>query len=138
VEVLEGKRHLTTNEITGAVISAAMKVHSFLGPGLLESTYEACLVQELRLAGFEVRTQVPLPVVYGTVKLEIGYRIDLLVEGRVIVEIKSVEAVAPVHHAQVLSYLKLSGCGVGLLINFNTVHLRDGIKRFVMGDEWRN
>jgi GxxExxY protein len=72
------------------------------------------------------------------VKLEIGDRIDLLVEGRVIVEIKSVEAVAPVHHAQVLSYLKLSGCGVGLLINFNTVHLRDGIKRFVMGDEWRN
>jgi len=137
VEVLEGKRRLTTNQVTGAIISAAMKVHSALGPGLLESAYEACLVQELRLAGLEVRSQVPLPVVYGSVKLEIGYRIDLLVEGRIVVEIKSVEGVAPVHHAQVLSYLKLSGCAVGLLINFNTVHLRDGIKRFVIGKSWQ-
>lgn len=137
MEVLEGKRRLTTNQVTGAIISAAMKVHSALGPGLLESAYEACLVQELRLAGLEVRSQVPLPVVYGSVKLEIGYRIDLLVEGRIVVEIKSVEGVAPVHHAQVLSYLKLSGCAVGLLINFNTVHLRDGIKRFVIGKSWQ-
>ena len=133
---------LTTRERTAAgvsksVLNAAMRVHSALGPGLLESAYTACLAHELRRDGFDVRTEVPLPLVYEGLKLEIGYRIDMLVEDLVIVEIKSVEAVAPVHHAQVLSYLKLSGRSLGLLINFNVVHLKDGIKRFVMGTKWQ-
>ena len=131
------KRAWKPNEISGAVISAAMKIHSTLGPGLLESVYEACLAEELRSAGFHVETQVPVPVVYGQTKLEIGFRIDLLVENTVIVEIKSVEAIAPVHRAQVLTYLRLSGKPIGLLINFNEVHLKDGISRFVMGTAWQ-
>jgi len=114
-----------------------MKVHSELGPGLLESTYQACLQFELHAAGFQSATQVGLPVVYRGVKLELGYRIDLLVEDLVIVEIKSVEGISPVHQAQVISYLKLSGKSIGLLINFNVVHLKDGIKRFVNGSGWR-
>jgi len=114
-----------------------MRVHSDLGPGLLESTYQACLQHELRQAGIESATQVGLPVVYRGVKLELGYRMDLVVENLVIVEIKSVEAVSPVHYAQVISYLKLSGKSIALLINFNVVHLKDGIKRFVNGDGWK-
>jgi GxxExxY protein len=114
-----------------------MKVHSELGPGLLESTYTACLQYELSQAGFNPLTQVGLPVVYRGVNLEMGYRIDLLVENLVIVEIKSVEAISPVHQAQLLSYLKLSGKSVGLLINFNVAHLRDGIRRFVNGTDWK-
>jgi len=113
-----------------------MKVHSALGAGLLESTYKACLAQELRNRGLLVELERPLPVVYEGTKLEIGYRVDMLVENLVIVEIKSVEAITPVHQAQVLSYLKLSGLSLGLLINFNVVHLKDGIKRLVMGDHW--
>ncbi|HXE89596.1 MAG TPA: GxxExxY protein [Terriglobales bacterium] len=93
--------------------------------------------KKLRKAGLNVQTQVPLPVVYDGVKLEVGYRVDLLVEDLVIVEVKSVEALAPIHQAQVLSYLKLSGRNLGLLINFNVVHLKDGIKRFVMGTDWK-
>jgi len=112
-------------------------VHTALGPGLLESTYEACLRQELRLQELDVKTQVALPVVYEGIKLDIGYRIDMLVEGSVVVEVKSVDGIAPIHQAQILSYLKLSGRGLGLLINFNVVHLKDGIKRFVMGDSWK-
>jgi GxxExxY protein len=130
-------RKRTANEVSRLVIDAAMRVHSSLGPGLLESTYEACLAQELRKAGLSVQTQVPLPVVYDGVKLEVGYRVDLLVEDVVIVEVKSVEGLAPIHQAQVLSYLKLSGRSLGLLINFNVVHLKDGIKRFVMGTDWK-
>jgi len=114
-----------------------MRVHSELGPGLLESAYEACLAQELREAGADVETQVPLPLVYEGVKLEIGYRIDMLVDGLVVVEVKSVDAIAPIHQAQVLSYLKLSGKGLALLINFNTVHLKEGIRRFVVGTDWK-
>lgn len=114
-----------------------MKVHSALGPGLLESAYEACLAQELRLAGLDVQAQVAVPVVYGGVKLEAGYRIDLLVENSVVVEVKSIDTIAPVHKAQPLSYLKLSGKSLALLINFNTVHLKDGIRRFVMGTDWK-
>lgn len=124
-------------EISHAVITAAMRVHSELGPGLLESTYTACLQYELRKAGFRSDAQVGLPVVYDGVKLDIGYRIDLLVENVVIVELKSVDAIAPVHQAQIISYLKLSGRSLGLLINFNVPHLKDGIKRFVNGTGWK-
>ncbi|MGH9538645.1 MAG: GxxExxY protein, partial [Terriglobales bacterium] len=116
-----------------AVITAAMKVHSELGPGLLESAYTACLQYELLDGGFHSSAQDGLPVVYRGVKLDLGYRIDLVVENIVVVEIKSVDAVSPVHQAQILSYLKLSGKSLGLLINFNVVHLKDGIKRFVNG-----
>ena len=127
----------TTQEISHAVITAAMRVHSELGPGLLESTYTACLQHELRKAGFRSDAQVGLPVVYDGVKLDLGYRIDLLVEDLVIVELKSVDAIAPVHQAQIISYLKLSGRSLGLLINFNVAHLKDGIKRFVNGTGWK-
>jgi GxxExxY protein len=128
---------LTTQEVSHAIITAAMKVHTELGPGLLESTYTACLQYELVRAGVQSATQVGLPVVYRGVKLELGYRIDLLAENLVVVEIKSVEAISPVHQAQILSYLKLSGKSIGLLINFNVVHLKDGIKRFVNGTGWK-
>jgi len=114
-----------------------MKVHSLLGPGLLESAYQACLAQELRSRALQVATEVPLPVVYEGRRLEVGYRIDLVVENRVVVEVKSVEAVHPIHQAQLLSYMRLGGVGIGLLINFNVLHLRDGIKRMVAGDGWK-
>ena len=127
----------TADGVSRLVLDAAMKVHTALGPGLLESTYEACLAQELKNAGVSVQTQVPLPVVYDGLKLEIGYRIDLLVDDLVVVEVKSVDALAPIHHAQVLTYLRLSGRSLGLLINFNVVHLKDGIKRFVRGTDWK-
>lgn len=108
-----------------------------MGPGLLESNYTACLQYELGRAGVQSAAQVGLPVVYCGVKLELGYRIDLLVENLVVIEIKSVEALSPVHQAQILSYPKLSGKSIGLLINFNVVHLKDGIKRFVNGTNWK-
>jgi GxxExxY protein len=127
---------LRVNEITGVVVNAAMKVHSVLGPGLLESAYQACLAHELRTRGLSVATQVGLPVIYEGQKLEVGYRIDLVVESRVVIEVKSVEALHPIHEAQLLSYMRLSGVGVGLLINFNVLHLRDGIKRMVDGRDW--
>jgi len=130
-------RNLTPQEVTHAVITAAMRVHSALGPGLLESAYTACSQYELKKAGFRSEAQVPLPVVYDSVRLEIGCRIDLLVENLVIVELKSVDAISPVHQAQIISYLKLSGRALGLLINFNVVHLKDGIKRFVNGTGWK-
>ena len=117
------------NDITGQVIDAAMKVHTALGPGLLESAYEVCLAYELRQRGLHVETQVTLPVKYGGVELDAGYRLDLLVESRVIVELKAVEKMTPLHDAQLLSYLKLSGCKVGLLMNFNVERLKHGIKR---------
>jgi GxxExxY protein len=128
---------LHINEITGAVVNSAMKVHSVLGPGLLESAYQAFLAHELRNRGLEVATQVALPVVYEGKKLEVGYRIDLAVEHKVIVEVKSVEAIHPIHEAQLLSYMRLSGINVGLLINFNVLHLREGIKRMVDGEDWK-
>src|SRR5438270_8271698 len=127
----------TAQQVSHAVITAAMRVHSELGPGLLESAYTACLQHELKKAGLKSDAQVGLPVVYDGVKLDLGYRIDLLVEDLVIVELKSVDAIAPVHQAQVLSYLKLSGKSLALLINFNVVHLKDGIRRFVNGTGWR-
>jgi len=124
------------NQVSGIVINAAMRVHSVLGPGLLESAYQVCLEQELRKRGLRVEAQLGLPVVYEGEKLDLGYRIDLLVENLVIVEIKCVEAIHPVHEAQLLSYLRLSGKSVGLLINFYVARLRDGIKRMVDGREW--
>ena len=130
-------RRISANEVSHAIITAAMRVHTELGPGLLESTYTACLQYELGQAGLRSATQVGLPVVYHGVKLELGYRIDLLVEELIVVEIKSVDAVSPVHQAQILSYLKLSGKSIGLLINFNVVHLKDGIRRFVNGTGWK-
>jgi GxxExxY protein len=108
-----------------------MRVHSALGPGLLESAYEACLLFELHKRELKAVSQVQLPVVYESVKIDAGYRIDLLVEDAVVVELKAVEEVLPIHQAQLLSYLKLSGNKLGLLINFNTVHLKDGITRMV-------
>ena len=130
-------RGATTQEIRHAVNTAAMKVHSSLGPGLLESAYVACLRYELADAGFQSSAQVGLPVVYRGVRLELGYRMDLVVEDSVVVEIKSVDSISPVHLAQILSYLKLSGKSIGLLINFNVVHLKDGIKRLVNGTGWK-
>ena len=127
---------LRVNQITGAVISSAMHVHSVLGPGLLESAYQSCLAHELKKRQLAVGMQVGLPVIYDGERIELGYRIDLLIENLVIVEVKSVEAIHPVHHAQLLSYMRLSGIGVGLLINFYVLHLRDGIKRMVDGKEW--
>jgi GxxExxY protein len=124
------------NQVSGIVVNAAMRVHSVLGPGLLESAYQVCLEQELRKRGLIVEAQLGLPVVYEGEKLDLGYRIDLLVENLVIVEIKCVEAIHPVHEAQLLSYLRLSGKNVGLLINFYVARLKDGIKRMVDGRDW--
>jgi len=119
------------NEITGSIVDAAMKVHTALGPGLLESVYEKCLKHELTKRALRVESQIWVPVVYDGVEMEGGYKIDLLVEGQVVVELKVVEQILEVHKAQLLSYLKLSDKHVGLLINFNVVHLRDGIRRLV-------
>lgn len=113
------------------VLDCSFKVHSALGPGLLESAYEECLSYELEKSGLRVIKQAPLPLVYEDIKLNIGYRVDLLVENKVIVELKSVEALADIHMAQILTYLKLSGCKLGLLVNFNVKHLKEGIKRVI-------
>ncbi len=113
------------------VLDCSFKVHSALGPGLLESAYEECLYYELEKSGLSVVKQAPLPLVYEEIKLNIGYRVDLLVENKVVVELKSVEALGDIHMAQILTYLKLSGCKLGLLVNFNVKHLKDGIKRVI-------
>ena len=122
---------MTENEVSEKIIGCAIQVHRELGPGLLESSYEECLYYELIQSGLLVEKQKPLPLVYKDVKLECGYRIDLLIENKVIVEIKSVDGLNDVHLAQVLTYLKLSKCKLGLLMNFNVVLLKDGIKRIV-------
>ena len=119
------------NDRSAQVVDAAMRVHSALGPGLLEGAYAACLAYELRCRGLSVLAQHPLPVVYKGTQVELGYRLDLLVEDAVIVELKTVTKLLPIHEAQLLSYLKLSGHRVGLLINFQVLHLKDGIKRMV-------
>lgn len=119
------------NKITEKIIGAAIRVHRTLGPGLLESAYEFCLAYELQKAGLQVEQQKPIPLVYEAVKLECGYRMDLLVEHSIVVEVKSVEALAQIHEAQTLSYLRLSGCKLALLMNFNVVVLKDGIRRFI-------
>ncbi len=121
------------NEIGTLILDAAFQVHKELGPGLLESTYEACLSFEAKQRGLFIETQLPLPVVYKEVKLDCGYRIDFRAERKVIVEIKAVESLNDVHLAQVLTYMKLSGCKLGYLINFNVKQLKNGIKRVVLG-----
>lgn len=123
---------LLHQELTGSILNCAYKVHSALGPGLLESAYEECLHYELEKAGFSVSKQKPMPLIYEEKKLDLGYRIDLLVESKVILEIKSVDALNPVHLAQLMTYLKLSKCRIGFLINFNVVSLKDGIRRVIV------
>ena len=120
------------NSLTREIIGAAIEVHKLLGPGLLESAYEECLARELVLRNIRFERQKPAPVVYKDVKLECGYRMDFLIDGRVVVELKAVEALAPVHEAIVLTYLRLSGCRLGLLINFDVPILKDGIRRFIL------
>ena len=122
---------MTDNDITHEIIGAAIEVHKRLGPGLLESAYEACLVEELRLRNLNVDRQVGLPVVYKETRLDCGYRIDLLVESKIVVELKSVDGLAPIHEAIILTYLRLSGHKIGLLINFNVAILKDGVRRFM-------
>jgi GxxExxY protein len=119
-------------ELTHKIIGLAMRVHRRLGPGLLESVYQKCLCHELTRAGIAFRRQVPLPVSYDDVLLDSGYVADLIVEDQVILELKSVERMLPLHEAQLLTYLRLSTCQIGLLINFNTVSLTDGLKRCVL------
>jgi len=126
----------SANDVSHAIVTAALKVHSALGPGLLESAYEACLMHELLKAGLKVSSQVALPLEYDGIKLDIGYRLDLVVEDLVIVEIKAIEAITNIHQAQILSYMKLSGKSLGLIINFNVLHLKEGIKRVVVGSSW--
>lgn len=119
-------------ELTGQVIGCAIEVHRVLGPGLLESTYEQCLCYELTQSGIAFKNQTGLPVEYKSVKLDCGYRADLLVNNQLIVELKSVDRVLGIHEAQILTYMKLAKIKVGLLINFNVEVLKDGIKRFVL------
>ena len=121
--------NMTENEIATTIIDKAMEVHKFLGPGLLESAYESCLFYELIKTGLKVDRQKPMPILYKDISLDTGYRIDLMVEDKVIVELKSVDSLTNIHIAQVLTYLKLSNCRLGLLINFNVKLLKTGIKR---------
>ena len=120
------------DELSNRVIGCAIEVHRVLGPGLLESTYQQCLVHELGCHQIACLAEQPLPVDYKGVRLDCGYRVDLLVEGALIVELKSVERVLPIHEAQLLTYMKLAGIGIGLLINFNVTQLKHGMKRYVV------
>ena len=122
---------MTENELSRIVFDCALKVHQSLGPGLLESAYEECLFYELRKIGLNVEKQKPLPLIYEEVKLDVGYRIDIIVENKLIIEIKSVEALNDVHFAQLLTYLKLTNCKLGLLMNFNVSLIKNGVKRVV-------
>lgn len=117
------------NEISGRIIACALKVHTAIGPGVLENVYQTCLRHELQNTGLTVQAQVALPVVYNDIHLDSGYRLDLLVENAIIVELKCVEALLPIHKAQLLTYLRLANKPLGLLLNFNVIHLREGIKR---------
>lgn len=119
-------------DLTGQIIGAAIEVHRALGPGLLESVYQACLAREFSLRNLPFEQEEPLPVEYKGVRVDCGYRLDFIVAGKVVVELKAVDAIRPVHEAQLLTYLKLTGCRVGLLINFNVPALEDGIKRRVL------
>ena len=123
---------MSDNELTRDIIGAAIDVHTLLGPGLLESAYEECLAREFVLRGIQFERQKPVPVVYKDVKLECGYRMDFLVDGRVVVKLKAIDAIAPIHEAIVLTYLRLSNCRLGLLINFNVRVLKEGIRRFIL------
>jgi GxxExxY protein len=121
------------NDISGKIIGVAIEVHKKLGPGLLESAYEECLCCEMQLRGIEFKRQVPLSLNYKGIVLDCGYRLDLLVEDKVIVELKSVEGLEPIHEAQMLTYLKLRNAWLGLIINFNVIMLKDGVRRLVNG-----
>ena len=123
---------LLYEELTSSILKCAYKVHSVLGPGLLESAYEECLNYEMDKIGLVSVKQKPMPLIYEHKKLDLGYRIDLLVEDKVIIEVKSVDVVNPVHFAQLMTYLKLSGCRIGFLINFNVESLKDGIRRVIL------
>ena len=120
-----------TEEIVKAVLDSAFQVHTTLGPGLLESVYEACMIHELNLRGIQAKSQVTLPVIYKGMKVDSGFRLDLLVDDCVIIEIKSAESISAIYSAQLLTYLRLTGIRLGLLLNFNVIHLRDGIKRII-------
>lgn len=124
---------MAENIISSKIIGACIKGHTQLGPGLLESSYEHCLAYELKNLGLDVQQQVALPIIYKEIKLNAGYRIDLIVEDKIIVEIKSVEVLAPIHTAQILTYLKLKDLKLGILVNFNSVKVVDGIKRVING-----
>jgi GxxExxY protein len=124
---------MTENELSKIVFECGLKVHRALGAGLLESAYQECLHYEISKLGVYVEKQKGLPLVYNEIKLDIGYRLDLILENKLIVEIKAVEALADIHMAQILTYLKLTGCKLGLLINFNTVLFKDGVKRVING-----
>lgn len=124
---------LSENSIAKIVLDKAIKVHKTTGPGLLESAYEECLFYELNRAGLFVEKQKLLPLIYEGIKLDAGYRIDIMINNKVIIELKSVETIAPVHVAQVITYLKLSNCKLGILVNFNVALLKDGFKRIVNG-----
>ncbi len=122
---------MTENELSRVVFDSALKVHQALGPGLLESAYEECLYYELKKTGLIVEKQKPLPLIYEDVKLDVGYRVDIIIENKLILELKSVEVLNDVHFAQLLTYLKLTDCKLGMLINFNVVLIKNGIKRVV-------
>ncbi|MFV8358983.1 GxxExxY protein [Flavobacterium sp. LS1P3] len=124
---------MTENEISKIVFESALKVHKVLGPGLLESAYEECLFYELKKSNLKVEKQKALPLIYEEVKLDVGYRIDMIIEDKFIVEVKSVEALTDVHLAQLLTYLRLSDCRLGLLINFNVKLLKEGVRRVING-----
>jgi len=121
------------NQISGIILDAAITVHSAIGPGLLESAYQACLLYELRSRGLNCQAQVPLPIQYRSVRLDVGYKMDILVEDLVVIELKAVEKLIPVFDAQLLSYLKLSEKKLGILLNFHVLRLKDGFKRIVNG-----
>ncbi len=123
---------LLYKELSGRIVECAINVHKLLGPGLLESAYEECLFFELQNYGLASIKQLPMPLVYKDQKLDIGYRIDLLVEDKIIIEVKSVEVLIPIHTAQLMTYMRLSGCRIGLLINFNVQFLKEGIKRIII------
>ena len=123
----------TENEIAKTVFESGLQIHKTLGPGLLESAYEECLYFDLVNAGLEVEKQKSLPLIYKEIKLDAGYRVDFLIENKVIIEIKSIETLHPIHTAQVLTYLKLSNCKLALLINFNVLLFKDGVKRIILG-----
>lgn len=125
----KGSQRMDENSLSGVIIGCGMRVHTALGPGLLESAYEECLYYELRKKGLNVGKQVPLPLIYEEVKLDCVYRLDLIVENQVIIEVKSVESINPIHSVQLLTYLKLTNCKLGLILNFNVLHLKEGIKR---------
>lgn len=127
------KTDISENDISRIVYEAGYLVHKILGPGLLESAYEECMFYELNKNGLFVEKQKPMPLIYNEVKLDVGYRLDLLVESKFVLEIKSIESLNDVHLAQILTYLRLSNCKLGMLINFNTLHFKNGVKRVING-----